>query len=283
MATRPKVRAKVSHQRAIATTVRPTGRPRPTRNAPGSRVTAPSPGKRGPVVRALPFSPTIAPGSGQGPGGHMGIGNVPGHRPPGYPTHTDPIKPFGGPGGHMGIWSRPPGWVAGPGNNLPNPPGTITTKSSGGSVAAVVKAALDKTYHVKDAYAGTDISLSAIAKRSKAKTGKLPTLKQARATQARDVAARKKKPTKPGGIGGGSGSLGGAGGIEVPGGTVGGAAGGAGGYFDNSGSGDLLGLAGIPWMRAVEIIGLLIAGYFVWTKVVGPRVGRKLAGKRGKR
>lgn len=208
----------------------------------------------------------------------MGILSRPGGTPP---THTDPFK---GPGGHMGIGNvpghRPPGWVAGPGNNLPNPPGVITKRSGTGSVAAVVKAALDKTYHVKDAYAGTDISLSAIAKRSKAKTGKLPTLKQARATQARDVAARAKgkaKPKGPGSVGGGG--IGG--GSDVPGGTVGGVGGGA-GYFDNSGSGDLLGIAGIPWMRAAEIIALLVAGYFIFTKVVGPRLGRKLAGK-GKR
>lgn len=83
---------------------------------------------------------------------------------------------------------------------------------------------------------------------------------------------------KPGGAGGGIGTLPTGQGIDVPGGAVSGVGGGGPG---NWASGDLLGLAGIPWVRAVEIIALIGAAYLLYTHVIGPRIhGKRRKGKR---
>lgn len=83
---------------------------------------------------------------------------------------------------------------------------------------------------------------------------------------------------KPGGAGGGIGTLPTGAGIDVPGGAVSGVGGGGPG---NWASGDLLGLAGIPWVRAVEIIALIGAAYLLYTHVIGPRLHHRKGKRKG--
>lgn len=63
---------------------------------------------------------------------------------------------------------------------------------------------------------------------------------------------------------------------DTPGGQAGGSFAGPGdGYFRNPGSGDLAGLAGLPWIRLAEIVALIVAAYVGYRYMTRPKSRRK--------
>lgn len=279
---KPTPHRKVAHRRAVANTRRPgpsrrPGVPMPAR--PPVPTPGPGPSQSGYSPRRLPWQPfgkgstAPAPNTGFGKLQGNGAGPVvmPWHGlPPGWTGGGRPY-PAGSPGNHYGIHDQG-GFAPGGGGPIAGRPPGHTDPGASPHHAPIKGPHYTNPYHVTDKYAGSDISLANIAKRSKAKTGKLPSLAQARKIQQRDLARRKAAGgssttgPKPTGTGTGSDSAGG------------GVSGGGGG--SNLGSGDLLGGFGVSWVKGLELVALAVVAYFAWTKVIGPRVGRKLRGKR---